>query len=49
MKKLVAKYKQFMDAGWGQKQLKELMEKDGLTSTEIDFVITSLFNPKKKK
>ncbi len=43
MKKLIAHYRQYFDAGWGIEQIREQMQGDGHTSHQIEYVLKTLF------
>ncbi len=46
MKQLIAKYKKYVDAGYGREQIGEMLETEKLNDQEKEFILNSLFKTK---
>lgn len=46
MKQLIAKYKQYVDAGYGREQIADMLDKENITSDQKEFILNTLFKKK---
>ena len=46
MKQLIAKYKQYVAAGYGREQIADMLDKENITSDQKEFILNTLFKKK---